>query len=101
MLFRHGGMKLGKAAHMRLIDDRVLPRRRPALLAPAPFKIGVDDDAFGHERRAVALVERGVVARFHLIAEQGRVPFELSGVAARIGIKKQLVGIEAVPCSGS
>src|SRR5580704_3392703 len=78
MRFRYRGMQLGEAAHMRLIKDRVIPGHRATLLLLSPIEVGIDDNAFGHERRAVTLVEARIVARLHLIAENRRVPLQLA-----------------------
>ena len=94
--FRHRGMELGKAAQMRLIKNGAVPRNGAAAGLAGPVEIGVDDDAFGHERRAVALVEAGIVARFHLIAKDRRIPFQLAEMPSRIRVEQQLVGVEAV-----
>ena len=88
MLLCNLGMKFGKAAKMGFVKDRVLPRNGEALVSAAPFEIRVDNDAFGHKGRAVALIEGGVVAGFHLVAEYGRVPNELSGMPSRVRVEK-------------
>src|SRR5690349_3218293 len=90
-------MKLGVSAEMELINNRVLPPHRSAAWLALPVEIGVDDDAFRHERRAVALVESRVVARFQLISENCRVPLQIAEMSAGIRVEHQLVGIEAVP----
>ena len=73
-LLRHGRMLHGEAAQMRLIDDRALPRGlRPALASPGEGRL--DDAAFGHEARAVALVEGEVgIGRADRVAEERRIP---------------------------
>ena len=86
---RQVGMELG-----------VLPRHEPADGLTLPVEIGVDDDAFGHEGRAVALVEGGIVARFQLVAEHRRIPFQIAEMTAGIRIQHELVGIEAVAAGG-
>jgi hypothetical protein len=53
-----------------------------------------------HEGGAVALIEGGVVTRFHLIAEDGWVPFQIAGMGAGIGVQQQLVVVEAMPILG-
>src|SRR5947209_19931640 len=89
-------MKLGVSAEMELINNRVLPPHRSAAGLALPVEIGVDDDAFRHERRAVALVESRVVAGFQLISENRRVPLQIAEMSAGIRVEHQLVGIEAV-----
>src|SRR5215469_1249016 len=81
---------------MKLVYDRMVPRDGAAAGLPLPVEIRVDDDAFRHEWRAVALVESRIVARFELISENRRVPFQIPEMSARIRVKHQFVGIEAV-----
>src|ERR1700732_136576 len=90
-------MKLGVSAEMELVNNRVLPPHRSAAGLALPVEIWVDDDAFRHERRAVALVESRVVARFDLISENCGVPFQIAKMPTGIRVEHQLVGIEAVP----
>src|SRR5262249_45409701 len=92
-------MELGEAAYMGFVDDRVLPRNT-WLSRAAPGEGRVDDAAFEGERRAVPLVKGQIVACFHFVAEQGRVPSNMTDDLLRIGIEQQLVGIEAVSSSG-
>jgi hypothetical protein len=67
----------------------------------APVEVGIDDGAFRHERRAVALVERQVVSfGADRVAEHRRVPHELAGVGARVRIEQKLVRIETVAGRG-
>ena len=83
------------AAYVRLVDDRPLPRdaRPPRLLLPV--EIGIDDDRLRHEGRAVALIERQIVAfGANRVPEAGRIPFQLADVRAGVRIEQQLVGIE-------
>src|SRR6266478_9140939 len=94
---RQLGMKLGVAAQVNFVDDRMLPRDGSTLGLAFPVEIRIDDDAFGHEWRTVALVEGGVVARFQLITKDRGVPDEIAKMPAGIRIEQQLVGIEAVP----
>src|SRR5271166_1845507 len=93
-------MELGVPAQMRLVDYRMLPRDgAPAGLA-LPIEVRIDDDRFGDEWRAVAVVESGVVTTLELVAEHRRVPFQIAKMPARIGVQHELVGIEAVPVVG-
>src|SRR5215467_4676647 len=94
---RQSGMELGVAAEVKLVDDRVVPRDGVAFRFALPVEIRVDDNAFWHERGAVALVEGGVVAGFQLIPEDRGVPLQIAEMSAGIRIEHQLVGIEAVP----
>src|SRR6516162_1587102 len=93
---RQLGMKLGVAAQVNFVDNCMLPRDGSPLGLAFPVEIRVDDDAFGHEGRAVALVEGGVVARFQLITKYRRVPGQVVEMPAGIGIEHQFVGIEPV-----
>ena len=94
-------MPLGEALDVGLVEDGVVPGHELAVRLAFPVEIGIDHHAFGHEGRAVPLVEGKVVHRLHLIAEDRGVPFQLAGMGAGIGIEHQLVGIEAVPGFGS
>ena len=68
----------------------------PAVFA-APVEVGIDDCAFRHKGRAVALVERQVVPLgADSVAEHGWIPGQLAGVGACVRIEKKLVRIEAV-----
>ena len=96
----HAGMLLGEALDVGLVDDGFVPMDVLPLRLRLPVEIGIDHDAFGHEGRAVALVEGQVVAALHLVAEHRRIPCQRAGMGAGIGIEQQLVGIEAVPASG-
>src|SRR6516164_3786235 len=69
---RQLGMKLGVAAQVNFVDNCMLPRDGSPLGLAFPVEIRVDDDAFGHEGRAVALVEGGVLARFQLTRSEER-----------------------------
>src|SRR6476660_4967467 len=95
-MLRHAGMAHRIAAHMRLVDDRALPRRlRLAFLAPGESR--VDHPAFRHVTRAVALVEGEIgVGRTDGVAEQRLVPLEIADELAGIWIDQELVWIEAM-----
>src|SRR5260370_31378441 len=90
-------MEVRLPAKMEVVDDGALPRHGAAARVPLPVEIGVDDDAFRHERRAVALVEGRVVTRFELIAEDRRVPRQIAEMPAGVRVEHQLVRVEAVP----
>ncbi len=67
----------------------------------APLEVGIDDEAFGDERRGVALVERKVaVFGADGVAEASVIPLERADMGARVGIEQKLVGIEAMTFLG-
>ena len=89
------GWRLVKAAHVRLVDESLIEgETQVAVLAPREG--GVDDAGARHERRAVALVIAGVVARLHGVPKHGRVPFEATLDRLGVGVEHQLVGVEAM-----
>src|SRR5690349_25147137 len=92
-------MKLGEAAYMGFVDDRVLPWNT-WLSRPAPGEGRIDDAALEREGRAVPLVKSQIVARRPLVAEQGGVPSNMTDDLLRIGLAQQLVGIEALSRNG-
>ena len=95
--FGNGRVELGETLDVRLIDEGLLPRREGRPGCAAPVEIGVDHHAFGHEGRAVPLVEAQVlVLGADGVAIAGVVPLDLAGVTQSIGIQQQLVGIEPV-----
>ena len=55
---------------------------------------------FGMKGRAVTLVERQVVAALHRVAENGRVPLQLSHVGAGVRIEQEFVVVEPVTLFG-
>ena len=89
-------MQLGVSAHMQFVNDGVIPRHAVTAGLSPPIKFWIDDDALRHERCTVALIESQIVARLHLVAEYGRVPFQLANVRAGVGVEQQFVGIETV-----
>ena len=90
-------MQLGEALDVRFIDDRVVPGDAASVIFAVPVEVGIDDGALRHEWRAVAVVESQVVSfRADRVAEHGRVPDELAGVSARVGVEQELVRIEAM-----
>src|SRR5580700_2379775 len=93
-------MQFGKSPDMHLIDDGVIPLDPLTAARTGPIKAGFNDDTFGHERSTIPLIEGKVVHRFHLIAENGWIPMELSDVCTSIRIKEQLVGIKTMPRLG-
>src|SRR3954466_7860951 len=92
-------MQLGEAAHVRLVHDGAIPRHHAPDALAVPFEVRVDDHRLRPERRAVALVEGGVLLA-HLVAESRRGPLQLADVRACVRIEEQLVRIEAMPFLG-
>ncbi len=85
------------AAHVQLVDHRLVPRR-PRRAVVAPGEGVVHHDAFRHAARIVAAIEGEVRARASdAVAEVGLVRQE--GAAQRLGIRieQQLVVVEPVP----
>lgn len=81
---------------MGLIDDGVGPGTTDRLVA-VPIEIRVLHHALDHECGAVTVVEREIIRLVaDRIAVKGIVPLQLALDLLRIGIEKQLVGIEAV-----
>ncbi len=90
----------GEALDVDFVDHRLVPGHGLPAGFAVPVEIGIDDHAFGHERRAVALVEGEVVAGFHLVAEHRRIPFQRPGMGAGVGVEQQFVRVEAMPGLG-
>ena len=62
-----------------------------------PVEVRINDNALGHERRAVAIVKRQVVAFCtERIAEARRIPRELADVRPCVGIEQQFVWVESM-----
>ncbi len=82
---------------MGFVDDRVVPGDAAPAVFAAPVEIGIDDGAFRHEGRAVALVESEVISiGADGVAEHRGIPCEFAGVCARVGVEQELVRIEAM-----
>ena len=100
----HGRVELREAAHVRLVDDRPVPRHAGSTtFSRAQSKFVVDDDALGHEGRAVALVEREV-RRLGRRACSRRAPDPTSArpmCARAYGSSSSLFGLKRCPCSGA
>ena len=100
---RHLAVQLGEAAHVRLVDDRLAPRRlgRPVV---APVEAIVDDHALRDARGAVALVDRQVgllvARRVQLVAEHRLRPVDLAPGRLGVRIDEQLARVAAVPALG-
>src|SRR5690242_20574928 len=93
-------MQLGEALHVHFINDDGIPWHRSSSRLTSPVEIRIDDDGLRHEWSAVALVEGHVVSGFELVAENGRIPFQFSGMRSGIGIKQQLICIETMASGG-
>ncbi len=89
-------MQFGETLHVGFVNDGVVPGNLAMQGLALPIEAGVDHDAFGHEGRAVALVEGSVVARFHFVAVDRRIPFQFAEVRAGVGIEQQFVGIKTM-----
>src|SRR6185312_7041567 len=94
---RNCRMQLSKPARVNFINDSVIPWN---WMAPrfsfVPIESLVDDHALRHKRCAIALIECGVVAGLHLIAEDCWVPVELPIMREGVWIQQQLIWVEAV-----
>ena len=94
---RNSRVEFRKALDVGLVKDGIGPR--PPFLRPYfafPVIVLIHDDAFGNERRTVAIIERCVIRGFHLITEDSWIPDQLAGVGPRVGIKEKLVGTKPV-----
>ena len=68
---------------------------------PAPGEGGIDDAAFGHQSRAVPLVEGQIVGLVpQRVTEHLRSPPELTDMRLRVRVEQQLVMVEAVAVLG-
>ena len=92
-LRRHLGVAQRQAAHVRLVDQRLVVggARLPVV---GPVEVRVDHHAARHERRAVAGVHRRRITG--LVGKQRRVPAQpaLDGLA--VGVQQQLGRVAAV-----
>jgi len=99
-LRRHIGVKLGEALDVQLVDHRILPRRARWCVV-VPGESGIDDPALRHSRRAVARVERKILALVpDAVAEVRIAPPHLADDLARVRVEQQLVRVEAVALLG-
>lgn len=98
---RNGGIELCEALDMGFIDNRIGPGDlRTAIIAPIDL-IGIHDPAFGHESRAVEIVEGQILVRIvEMIAEHFGRPPDIAHQFAGIRIEQQLVMIEAMAVLG-
>lgn len=93
----YGGMRFREASQVRFVDDRPIPRNAPRSRLPVPIEIGVHHHAFRHERRAITLIERQVLAfGADGVGETFRRSFELADVRSGVGVEHQLIGVEAM-----
>ena len=95
-LLRHGGMQLGEAAHMGLVEDRAAPTAPRRLRSRPQVKAGSMTRQLGMNGALSRVVEGQVVAGLELVAEQRRVPFSSPTICPGVGVEQQLVRIEAV-----
>ena len=89
------------AFHMRLVNHHFGDRNvRREVVTPGEGRIG--DDAFRHEGRAVARIEREIVAfGARLVSHQFRPDNGRAGQPLRVRVDQKLVGIEAVALVGA
>src|SRR5438067_3762011 len=91
-------MQFRVTAHVHLIQDRVIPGHALVVPRARPVKCRIHDRALWNARRAVAFIERQVVIRFHLVTEDGWIPFQFSDVCTGIRIQQELIRVEAMAC---
>ncbi len=92
-------MEPGEALDVNFVDDGVVPGSARRLVV-APVERGLGDGGQRGERRAVALVETGVVTGGLVMAVECVIPEQFAADRFRVGIKQDLVRIEAEPCAG-
>ena len=91
---RHAGMQLGEAAHVRLVDHRLVVLR-PRRAVAAPVEVRVHHHRARHVRRGVGIVALvGVIER---VGEHRRIPVDAALDRLRVGVEQQLRRIAAVP----
>ena len=95
-LGRNGWMADSEALQVRLVQHR--SARRNTVL-PQCAAMGIrDHDTLGHERLVVAFVELHVLVGMTVVERVVRIgPAEFSAQLSAIGVKQELVGIEAMP----
>src|SRR5688572_27331393 len=80
--------------HMRLIDDRFVPRS-PQGSITLPIKGLIHDATQGREGGAVPFVEREILLRVaDLVAEDRIVPMQRPADSVGVWIEQKLVGVE-------
>jgi hypothetical protein len=87
-LLGDAGMPFSEAFDVSFINNRLVPGHVLPPRFAGPVEIGVNNDAFWHEGRAIPLIECSVVACLHLVAEHGRVPLQAARMRARIRVKQ-------------
>src|SRR5258708_4823618 len=96
-MFGHARMAFRVTAYVGFVEDGLLPGHADTRWVD-PRKVLVDHLALLYERRAVAFVEREVVAvRVQGVAEHRGVPFQLAHVRLGVRVEQQLVRIESMP----
>jgi hypothetical protein len=90
------GMTFGKALDVGLIDDRPISGDRLPVGIALPVEVGIDHHAFRHDRGTVPLIKSRVVAGFHLIAKDRRVPDQFASMRPGIRIEQQFVWVKAM-----
>jgi hypothetical protein len=95
-------MALREALHVRLVDDRVVPRdlRRPVVL---PVEGRIDDDALGDGLGVVLVVELevGVFRGARYVRQDvGAIPLDRPLDRLRVRVDEELARIEAMPGGG-
>ena len=89
------GVQLGEALHVGLVDDRlVVGHVEPAVALPVEVRAG--DHAERHVRAGV-LVVAGLRALLEVVAEDRRVPVDLTVGGLGVGVEQQLGGVAAQP----
>jgi hypothetical protein len=91
-VLRHQWIPLGKPFDVDFVEDRLVPGNR-RLAIPQPRERGIDHLALRHERCAVALVERQVVAALQPIPENFRPPGKFSLESLGVRVQKQLIRV--------
>ena len=90
---RHIHVEVGHAAHMRLINHRIMVRNIRMLII-APIEVGVDDRGLHGVSRRVEVVHRRVVVRtLEPVREQAFVAVDIAFDGLGIWVEQQLVRI--------
>ena len=93
-------MKLGKTAHVELVDDRLVPRRARQTIV-TPGKRRIDDHGQGSEGRVAPIVEREILRGItNAIAKHGVGPRQVAADGLRIRIQNDFVGVKAMAFVG-
>ena len=97
----HGGVQLGEALHVDLVDEGLVPGRPRGAVA-LPVEPRIVDDALRDRVGVVGGVEHQVrVGAVGLVGEHvGRVPQDPALDGLRVGVDQQLVRVEAVALLG-